>query len=42
MRVKHPCQTADNKHTGSMIFPFCLLASETDKPLGDDTFKTSQ
>ena len=31
--------TADNKHTGSMIFPFFLLASKTDKPLGDDTFQ---
>ena len=30
---------ADNKHTGSMIFPFFLLASKTDKPLGDDTFQ---
>ena len=27
------------KHTGSMIFPFFLLASKTDKPLGDDTFQ---
>ena len=32
-------QTADNKHTGSMIFPFFLRASKTDKPLGDDTFR---
>ena len=30
-------ETADNKHTGSIIFPFFLLASKTDKPLGDDT-----
>ena len=27
------------KHTGSMTFPFFLLASKTDKPLGDDTFQ---
>ena len=32
-------QTADSKHTGSMIFPFFLLVSKTDKPLGDDTFQ---
>ena len=32
-------QTADNKHTGSIIFPLFLLASKTDKPLGDDTFQ---
>ena len=32
-------QTADNKHTGNMIFPFFLLVSKTDKPLGDDTFQ---
>ena len=32
-------QLADNKHTGNMIFPFFLLVSKTDKPLGDDTFQ---
>ena len=32
-------QTVDNKHTGSMIFPSFLLASKTDKPLGDNTFQ---
>ena len=32
-------QTADNKHTGSMIFPFFLLANKTDKLLEDDTFQ---
>ena len=32
-------QTADNKHTGSKICPFFLLATKTDKPLGDDTFQ---
>ena len=37
--VDNAGQTADNKHTGSMIFPFFLLASKTDKPLGDDTFQ---
>ena len=37
--VDNEGQTADNKHTGSMIFPFFLLASKTDKPLGDDTFQ---
>ena len=36
--VDNADQTSDNKHTGSMIFPFFLLASKTDKPLGDDTF----
>ena len=30
---------ADNKHTGSMIFPFFLLASKTDKPLGDNALR---
>ena len=30
---------AGQKHTGSMTFPFFLLASKTDKPLGDDTFQ---
>ena len=30
---------AGQKHTGSMTFPFFLLASNTDKPLGDDTFQ---
>ena len=32
-------KTADNKHTGSMMFPFFLLASKPYKPLGDDTFQ---
>ena len=32
-------QLAGNKHTSSMIFPFFLLASKPDKPLGDDTFQ---
>ena len=32
-------QTADNKHTGSMIFPFFLLGSRADKTLADDTFQ---
>ena len=39
LAVDNAGQTADNKHTGSMIFPFFLLASKTDKPLGDDTFQ---
>ena len=39
LAVDNADQTADNKHTGSMIFPFFLLASKTDKPLGDDTFQ---
>ena len=39
LAVDNAGQTADNKHTGSMIFPFFLLASRTDKPLGDDTFQ---
>ena len=32
-------QCLSNKQTGSMLFPFFLLASNTDKPLGDDTFQ---
>ena len=32
-------QRLSNKQTGSMLFPFFLLASNTDKPLGDDTFQ---
>ena len=32
-------QTADSKHTYSMIFLFFLLASKTNKPLRDDTFQ---
>ena len=39
LAVDNAGQTADKKHTGSMIFPFFLLASKTDKPLGDDTFQ---
>ena len=39
LAVDNAGQTADNKHTGSMIFPFFLLVSKTDKPLGDDTFQ---
>ena len=39
LAVDNAGQTADNKHTGSMIFPFFLLASRTDKPLGDNTFR---
>ena len=37
LAVGNACETADNKHTGSMIFPFFLLVSKTDKPLGDVT-----
>ena len=36
--VDNAGQTADTKHTASMIFRFFLLASKTDKPLGDNTF----
>ena len=39
LAVDNEGQTADNKHTGSMVFPFFLLVSKTDKPLGDDTFQ---
>ena len=39
LAVDNAGQTADNKHTGSMIFPFFLLVSKTDKPLGDDIFQ---
>ena len=39
LAVDNAGQTADNKHIGSVIFPFFLLASKTDKPLGDDTFQ---
>ena len=39
LAVDNVGQTADNKNTGSMIFPFFLLASKIDKPLGDDTFQ---
>ena len=39
LAVDNAGQTADNKHTGNMIFPFFLLASKTDKQLGDDTFQ---
>ena len=37
--VDNAGQKADNKHTGTMIFPFFLLVSKTDKPLRDHTFK---
>ena len=39
LAVDNPGQTADNKHTGSMIFAFFLLAGKTDKPMGDGTFQ---
>ena len=39
LAVDNAGQTAVNKHTGSMIFPFFLLVSKTDKPLGDDNFQ---
>ena len=41
LAVDNAGQTVDNKHTGSMIFPFFLLGSRTDKPLteSDDTFQ---
>ena len=39
LAVDNAGQTADNKHTGSMIFPFFLLANKPDMPLGDDTFQ---
>ena len=39
LAVDNTGQTADNKHTDSMIFPFFLLASKTDKALGGDTFQ---
>ena len=39
LTVDNAGQTAVNKNTGSMIFPFFLLVSKTDKPLGDDTFQ---
>ena len=39
LAVDNAGQTADNKHTGSMIFRFFLLASKTDKPLGGNTFQ---
>ena len=39
LAVDNAGQTADNKHTGSMIFRFFLLASKTDKPLWDNTFQ---
>ena len=39
LAVDNEGQTADNKHTGGMNFPFFLLVSKTDKPLGDDTFQ---
>ena len=32
-------ETADNKHSGSMIFRFFLLASKTDKLLGNNAFQ---
>ena len=39
LAIDNAGQTADNKHTGSMSFPFFLLVHKTDKPLGDDTFQ---
>ena len=39
LAVDNAGQIADNKRTGSMIFPFFLLVSKTDEPLGDDTFQ---
>ena len=39
LAVDNTGKIADNKHTGSMIFPLFLLASKTDKPLGDYTFQ---
>ena len=39
LAVNNAGHTADNKHTGSMIFPFLLLVIKTGKPLGDDTFQ---
>ena len=39
LAVDNAGHAADNKHTGSMIFPFFLLGSRTDKPLADDTFQ---
>ena len=39
LAVDNAGQTADNKHIGSMIFPFFLLARKTHKPLEDDTFQ---
>ena len=39
LAVDNVCQKANNKNTGSMIFPLFLLASKTDKQLGDDTFR---
>ena len=39
LAVDNAGETADNKHTGSMIFRFFLLASKTDKPLGDNAFQ---
>ena len=38
LAVDNVGRKADNKHTRSIIFPFFLLVSKTDKPLGDDTF----
>ena len=37
LAVDNVGQTADNKNTGSMIFPSFLLASKTNKQLGDET-----
>ena len=39
LAVDNAGETADNKHTGSTIFRFFLLASKTDKPSGDNTFQ---
>ena len=39
LAVDNAGQTADNKHTGSMIFLFFPLVSKTNKPLEDNTFQ---
>ena len=39
LAVDNEGQTADNKHTGSMIFRFFPLVSKTDKPWGDNAFQ---
>ena len=39
LAVDNAGQTADNKHTGSMIFAFFLLGSRTDKTMAEDTFQ---
>ena len=42
LAVDNAGQTADNKHTDSMIFPFFLLASKTDSRWKMILFRTSQ